>query len=90
MDPVQLTIIIISFALAILLVVLGVQVFYILKEIRFSMQKVNKMLDDAGKISGTVSEGVVSMSGLVSGLRTGLSFITSLRGKKKEEEEENE
>jgi len=53
MDPVQLTIIIISFALALLLIVLGIQVWYILKEMRLSLQKMNKMLDDAGKVSGT-------------------------------------
>jgi hypothetical protein len=90
MDPVQLTIVIISFALAVLLIVLGVQVFYILKEIRGSMQRMNKMLDDAGKISGTVSEGFVSMSGLMSGLRAGLTFVKTLRGKSQEEEEDDE
>lgn len=90
MDPVQLTIIIISFALAVLLIVLGVQVFYILREMRGSMRRMNKMLDDAGKISGTVSEGFVSMSGLMSGLRAGLSFIKTLHGKNKEEEEESD
>jgi hypothetical protein len=88
MDPVQLTIIIISFALAILLIVLGVQVFYILKEIRFSMQKMNKMLDDAGKVSGAVSEGIAGMSGLMSGLKAGLSFIRQLKGKDEEEGDE--
>ncbi len=81
MDPVQLTIIIISFALAILFIVLGIQVWYILKEMRTSLQKVNKMLDDAGKVTGTVSEGVESMSGFLSGIKTGLSLITSLRHK---------
>lgn len=38
MDPIQLTIIGVSITLTILLVVLGVQVYYILKEIRFSVQ----------------------------------------------------
>lgn len=85
MDPTQLTIIVISFALAILLVILGIQVWYILKEIRFSMQKMNKMLDDAGKVSGTISEGIVGMSGFVNGLKTGISAVTSLLHKKEED-----
>jgi Zn-dependent protease len=84
MDPTQLTIIIISFALAILLIVLGIQVWYILKEIRLSLKKVNKMLDDAGRVSGAVSEGVVGMSGFVNGLKTGISAVTSLIHKKEE------
>lgn len=86
MDPTQLTIIIISFALAILLIVLGIQVWYILKEIRRSLQKMNSMLDDAKKVSGTVSEGIVGMSGFVSGLKTGISAVTSLLHKKEEAE----
>ncbi len=88
MDPTQLTIIIISFALAILFIVLGIQVWYILKEIRLSLKKVNKMLDDAGRVSGAVSEGVVGMSGFVNGLKTGISAITSLIHHKEEEKHE--
>ena len=88
MDATQLTIIIISFALAILLIILGIQVWFILKEMRTSLQKMNKMLDDAGKVSGAVSEGVIGMSGFVNGLKTGISAITSLIHHKEEEKHE--
>ncbi len=84
MDPIQLTIIGVSVTLTILLVVLGIQVFYILKEIRFSVQKTNKMLDDAGKVSGTVSEGVTSMSGFMNGIKSGLQMISALQKKGEE------
>lgn len=81
MDPVQLTIIGISIALTVLVIILGVQVFYILKEIRSSVQKANKMLDDAGTVTGTVSEGVTSMSGFINGIKSGISLVTSLKHK---------
>jgi hypothetical protein len=81
MDPIQLTIIVVTFALTILLVVLGIQVFYILKEIRLSIQKANKMLDDAGAVTGTVSSGITSMSGFLNGIKSGISLITSLKNK---------
>ncbi len=84
MDPTQLTIIIISSALAILLIVLGIQVWYILKEMRISLQKMNKMLDDAGKVSGAVSEGVIGMTGFVNGLKTGINAISTLVHHKEE------
>ena len=84
MDATQLTIILISIALTILVIILGVQVWFILKEMRLSLQKMNKMLDDAGKVSGAVSEGVIGMSGFVNGLKTGISAITSLIHKKEE------
>ena len=45
MDAVQITIIAISFILTMLMVALGVQVWYILKEIRISIEKMNKIGD---------------------------------------------
>jgi len=81
MDPIQLTIIIVTFTLTILLVVLGIQVFYILKEMRLSIHKANKMLDDAGAVTGTVSQGITSMSGFINGIKSGISLITSLKPK---------
>lgn len=77
MDPIQLTIIGVSVTLTILLVVLGIQVYLILTEIRSSLQKTNKMLDDAGKVTATVSDGVTSMSGFMNGIRTGITMINS-------------
>ena len=77
MDPIQLTIIGVSITLTILLVVLGIQVYLILGELRSSLQKTNKMLDDAGKVTETVSDGVTSMSGFMNGIRTGISMINS-------------
>jgi len=84
MEPTQLFIIIISSALAALLIILGIQVFYILKEFRKSIEKVNSMLDDAHKVTGTVSDSVVNMAGFVNGLKAGLSAISSFREKKGE------
>ena len=81
MDPIQLTIIVVTITLTILLVVLGIQVYLILKEIRLSLQKTNKMLDDAGAVTGTVSEGLTSMSGFIHGIKSGISLITSLKKK---------
>lgn len=81
MDSIQFTIVAVSITLTILLVVLGIQVYLILKEIRSSIQKANKMLDDAGKVSETVSSGVASMGGFVNGIKSGIAMITSLKGK---------
>ena len=86
MDAVQITIIAISFIHTMLMVALGVQVWYILKEVRVSIEKMNKMLEDGGKMTGAVSEGVASVGGLLSGIKAGLSFFTSLRKKGEEHE----
>ncbi|HUD19492.1 MAG TPA: hypothetical protein VMR81_03555 [Patescibacteria group bacterium] len=81
MDPIALTIIGVSITLTIVLVIIGIQIAFILKEFRQSVQKSNKMLDDAGKVTGTVSEGVTSAAGFVNGIRAGLSMITSIQKK---------
>lgn len=90
MDPVQLTIIVISFILTLLLVVLGVQVWYILKEIRTSIVKMNSMLDDAKKVTTTVGDSVSGMAGVASGIKAALSVFKVFRKKGKEEIEEYE
>ena len=79
MDTTQFVIIIVTVTLSTLLLILGIQLFFILKEVRVSIQKVNKMLDDMGKVSGSVSDGVTNMSGFLNGLKAGISAITSLR-----------
>lgn len=86
MEPVQLVIIIVTLVLTILIVVLGVQVWFILKEIRLSIQKMNRMLDDMQKVTGTVGEGVSNLGGIMSGLKAGLSIFSSLRKKEKDDE----
>lgn len=87
MDPVQITIIVISFILTLLLVLLGVQVWYILKEIRTAIVKSNTMLDDAKKVTGTVGDSVASLSGVVSGIKAALSVFKSFRPKTEDEGE---
>ncbi len=86
MDATQLTIIVISSALTVLFIILGIQVWFILREMRRSLEKMNAMLDDAKKVSGAVSEGVVEMSGFMNGIKTGISAITSILAKKTDHE----
>ncbi len=79
MDLVQVTIVLISFILTFFFVFLGIQVWFILKEMKVGLQKMNKMLDDMGKVTGTVGEGISSIGGFVGGIKSGLSLFTSLR-----------
>ncbi|MFH0750114.1 MAG: hypothetical protein V1917_04365 [Candidatus Gottesmanbacteria bacterium] len=76
MDPVQLTIIIISFVLATLIVILSIQVWHILGEFRLTIQKMNKMLDDGGKITGIVSESASGIAGFFGGIKAGMNVLS--------------
>jgi hypothetical protein len=88
MDPVQLTIIIISFVLTTLVVILSIQVWHIMGEFRASIQKVNKMLDDGGKVTGVISDSATSVAGFVSGIKTGMNVLSMFKKKKEESHEQ--
>ncbi len=87
MDIVQLVIIVISLILTALVVFLGVQVWLILKEMRISLQKMNKMLDDFTKVTGTIGDTASGFSGILSGIKAGMSIFSGLRKNKEEEDE---
>ena len=81
-DPAQTALFLVITVLTILLIVLGIQVFFILRELRKTLEKANKVLDDTGIITESVSKPIASLSSLTMGLKTGAS-IARLFDKKK-------
>lgn len=75
MDAAQIALFIVIIVLAILLLALGVQVFFILREFRKTVSKANKVLDNTNIITGSVSAPLSSVSSLVAGIKTGASFL---------------
>lgn len=86
MEPTQIVIIAISIVLTSLFIALGIQFWFILKEIRGTVIRLNKMLDDAGRVTGAVGEGFNNVNGLMSGIKAGLSLVTSLKKKGESDE----
>src|SRR5260221_11084984 len=91
-DPVQLVLLLVILVLTILLVILGIQVFLILKELRNTISKTNKVLDNAGNITENIEEPLSALSSLAlavmaSSLLTVAKFIRSLLGRHKDDEE---
>jgi len=85
-DPAQLILLIIILILSVLLVVLGLQVFFILKDLRETIAKANKVLDDAGQITESVSAPVSSLASILMGVKTGVIASKLLGGKKERKE----
>lgn len=86
MDTAQIVLIFVVLILTGLLVATGFQFFKILGEFRKSIQKVNKMLDDSGVVTGTVSKSIAGLTGVGSGIKTALSVFSFFKkGKKKNE-----
>ncbi|MBI4080263.1 MAG: hypothetical protein HY430_00660 [Candidatus Levybacteria bacterium] len=90
-DTVQIILLLVIVALTVLLVLLGIQVFFILKEFRNTISKANKVLDDTGLIAQSVSRPLASFSSIATGLKAG-SILTIIKFAKnmlsKDEDEE--
>jgi hypothetical protein len=81
-DPAQTVLFLVIIILAVLLVVLGIQVFFILRELKQTITKANKVLDDTGVITESVSKPVSTFSTLISGIKTGATIASLIKGKK--------
>lgn len=81
-DPAQTALFLVIIVLTILLLALGIQVFFILRELRQTINKANKVLDDTGIITESVSGPISNLSNMATGLKLG-SVIASLLSRKK-------
>lgn len=79
MDSAQIILIIVITLLTIILAVLGVQVFFILREFRKTVLKANKVLDNTNVITQSVSAPISSLSSIATGIKTGATFINLFR-----------
>lgn len=87
-DTAQLLLITVVIVLTILLTVIGIQIVYILKEFKKSMEKINKILDDAGLASGTIAKSIAGLSGLTAGFKTAFSLLNFFKKKETPNEQQ--
>ncbi len=81
-DTAQAVLLLVVVILAALLIVLGVQVFFILKELRTTITKANKVLDNTSSITESISGPISTISTLTAGLKIG-GLVSSLLKKRK-------
>lgn len=82
MDTAQILLIVVIVVLSILLLALGVQVFFILRELRKTIQKTNKVLENANLITESVSKPLSNLSTFATGIKISTVLAKLLRGKK--------
>ncbi len=70
MDIAQVALFIVIIILAVLLIGLGIQVFFILREFRKTVLKANKVLDNTNVITESVSSPLSSLSGIAAVIKT--------------------
>ena len=69
-DTVQIVLISVIILLAVLFIVLGIQVFFILRELQKTLFKTNKILDEVDTLAVNVSEPISFISGLLFSSKT--------------------
>lgn len=78
LDPIQIALTCVISVLAVILFIVGLEVFQILKELKKTLEKINKILDDTGRISESVAAPVEEASEFLIGLKKGMSFLNSV------------
>lgn len=78
-DTVQAVLLFVIVLLAVLFVVLGVQVFLILGELRKTLTKTNKILDEVEQLTESVSEPINFISGLLFSSKTFATIANFIR-----------
>lgn len=84
-DATQALLAFVILAVTAMLTVICVQVYFILREFRNTLKKANKVLDDTGIISESVSKPVSMFSAMITGLRGGtklMQVLTKQEGRK--------
>lgn len=76
-DTVQLVLLLVIVILTGLLVILGIQVFYIFKELRTTLKKTNKVLDNADSISSNIEGPLSALSSLALGAKATTFFTVA-------------
>ncbi len=87
-DTAQTALLLVVLILTLLLLGLGVQVFFILRELRQTVSKANKVLDDTGLITESVSGPITSLSNLAAGFRVGSALARIISKKNKKDKDE--
>ncbi len=86
-DTVQAVLLFVIVLLTILFVVLGIQVFYILKDFRETLKRTNNILEDVENISDGVNGSFSSLSGMfnsASSIGSIVKILSMFRKKKKD------
>jgi hypothetical protein len=89
-DLTQAITILILLTLSGMLLVIGYQVVKILQEVRKSAQTVNHILDNADRVSQSIANPIVNLSGLFTGLKGGAQLVSLFTKKKSPEPEKEE
>ena len=83
-DPVQAVLLLVIILLSILLIVLGIQVFFILRELKRTIVRATKVLENTESITESVSEPMSFISNLLLSTKSLSAISGILKSRKKD------
>lgn len=83
-ETVQILLVTVVTILTVILSIVGVQIIYLLKDLRQVLAKVNQILADGQNLTSRLSHSTDSFSGMLTGLKTALSILGVLKREKRE------
>lgn len=87
MDITEILLIFVILVLTLFLIIVGIQVFFILKDLRLTISKFNKVLDDFAFISQKIRDPLSSLSSATFAIKALSSFLNLVKGVKSNERE---
>jgi predicted PurR-regulated permease PerM len=91
MDSLNVLLIVVISVLTVLLVIVGIQVIFILKEIRQTLRRVNQTLDSVDHVVQGIKNPFAEFGGVIKGIKSGLKVVETfgdwMRRKTKEDDE---
>ena len=82
MDATQLLLTVVLTVTTVLLIVVGIQLIFVLKELRKTLKKVNGIIENFEKVGVSVEHSLSEVTGFVSGLKTIFKVIDLIHAKK--------
>lgn len=82
MDTTQLLLTVVLTIITLLLIVVGVQLIFVLREIRFAMKKINGIITEFEKLGTSVEHSFSEMFGLVTGIKSLFKIVDILHARK--------
>jgi hypothetical protein len=77
-DALQILLTVVISVLTVLLTIIGIALFQILREFKGSIERINKILDDTGRITESVAEPIEQASEFILGLKKGIAFFRNI------------
>ena len=78
-ETLQIILIIMLMIVIVFFIILGIQVFFLLRDVRKTISKANDVLDTTSSITDSISEPLAALSGVAGTLGTGAIAMKALR-----------